>query len=166
MKKKLLIFAVLAVTLYIGAVVGYNLKTPVQATPVAQTTANPPTVAELLQLVNAERAKYGVKPLALDPRLNASAQMKANDEVKYNYFGHISPHDGKHGYEYINTTGIYCKTDSENLTENQQYVNTSVVAVGSWIQSKPHHEAMINPKYTLTGFGINGTQIVEHFCQQ
>jgi len=29
-----------------------------------------------------------------------------------------------------------------------------------------HHTAMIDAKYTLTGFGIANDQIVEHFCQQ
>lgn len=125
-----------------------------------------PTTAQLLSLVNAERAKHGVAPLKEDARLDASAQMKANDEVAYNYFGHVSPHDGKQGYLYINDVDINCTTDSENLTENLPNVNTAQQAVYSWIQSPPHHAAMIEAKYTLTGFGIAGNEIVEHFCQQ
>jgi uncharacterized protein YkwD len=135
-----------------------------QATPV-QAVAQPPTVSELLILINAERAKVGVKPLVIDERLNQSAQRKADDEVKYNYFGHISPHDGKHGYEYINDVGIYCKIDAENLRENAN-INTSQAAISGWDNSAPHYTAMINPNYTATGFGINGHEIVEHFCQQ
>jgi uncharacterized protein YkwD len=90
--------------------------------------------------------------------------MKADDEVKYGYFGHISPHDGRQGYEYINSVGIACTSDSENLTENSN-VNDAKSAVNAWIASPPHHKAMIDPKYSLTGFGISGIQIVEHFCQ-
>jgi len=129
-----------------------------------QTAPTEPTTAQLLSLVNAERAKHGVAPLKEDARLDASAQMKANDEVAYNYFGHVSPHDGKQGYLYINDVGINCTSDSENIRENGT-INTSAAAVEAWINSPPHHAAMIASKYTLTGFGINGNQIVEHFCQ-
>lgn len=167
MKRKLLLVVILVATLYIGGVIGYNLKNPVAATPVAQVEQKPPTVDELLKLVNTERAKYDVAPLKLDARLNVSAQMKANDEVEYNYFGHISPITHTANFiEYINQTGIYCKTDSENITQNIAGRNTAQQAVYSWIQSKSHHDAMISAKYTLTGFGISGNQVVEHFCQQ
>lgn len=125
----------------------------------AQAAPKPPTIAQLLALVNAERAKHGIAPLKEDSRLDVSAQRKANDEATYRYFGHVSPHDGKHGYEYINDVGISCKSDSENLA-------WSSTPVQGWIASPPHHKAMIDPKYTLTGFGITGFQIVEHFCQQ
>lgn len=127
----------------------------------------PPTIVSLLTAINAQRAKIGVAPLQEDARLDASAQQKADDMWKYNYFAHVSPHDGKHGYEYINTTGIYCKTDSENLswrTAKDQI--TTDDAVYWWMHSTPHREALLNPAYTLTGFGIVKDAVVEHFCQQ
>lgn len=163
--KKLLIGAIIG--LVAGLAVGYGIAAISQAKPAvaAQKVATEPTIAQLLALVNKERAKYHIAPLKEDPRLDASAQMKANDEVAYGYFGHISPHDGKQGYLYINGTGIYCKTDSENLRENGT-INSAQAAVNGWISSPPHHKAMIDPKYSLTGFGINDNEIVEHFCQQ
>lgn len=166
MKRAGLIAIGLLVGLVIGIPIGLVRQQGVDAktAPVAQKTVTLPTVDELPKLVNAERAKNGVKPLKIDARLNASAQMKANDEVAYNYFGHVN-HDGTRGYDYINNVGITCATDSENLRQNLGD-NTSANTVSAWIASKPHHMAMINEKYTLTGFGINGDQIVEHFCQQ
>lgn len=169
MKKVRYIVIGLIIGLIAGIAVGYGISAS-SAPKTAQTASNPPTIAQLLALVNAERAKNGVAPLKEDARLDASAQMKANDEVAYNYFGHISPpaspNAGRQGYLYINDTGITCVTDSENLTENNPGSDTSEQAVYSWIQSPPHHKAMIDPRYTLTGFGINGNEIVEHFCQQ
>lgn len=140
-------------------------KTAVQS-PTA--SIQPPTKADLLRLVNAERAKAHVAPLVDDPRLDQSAQRKADDMFKYGYDAHISPHDGKHGYEYINDVGISCKTDSENLYwgNSAQYPSSSAGAVTWWMSSKPHHDALLNAVYSLTGFGIDGTKIVEHFCQQ
>jgi uncharacterized protein YkwD len=169
MKKKLLIFAVLAVTLYIGAVVGYNLKTPVQATPVAQTTAKPPTVAELLQLVNAERAKYGVKPLKEDPRLDASAQYKASDMHQRDYFGHYDPSHNTVmiGVQMGYVTTPKCVTVSENIAwTDDGSLETAEASVNWWMHSKPHRTALLDEKYTLTGFGIIHDAVVEHFCQE
>jgi len=149
-----------------------NNHDEVAITPQTVIAPQPPTIPELLKLVNEERSRVGVAPLIEDTRLDQSAQRKADDEVKYNYFGHISPNDGKHGYEYINDVGIYCKTDAENLIENIDsntgitYENTSKGTIDGWIKSPPHYAAMINKDYSLTGFGISGTQIVEHFCQQ
>lgn len=160
------LFVFLPIVLAIYAV-SINDSTEQTAEPTAsqQTkTVNPPTKEELLRLVNVERAKHGVAPLVEDVRLDQSAQRKSDDELKYGYFGHISPHDSKHGYEYINDVGINCKTDGENLTENI-HDNTAQAAVTAWIKSPPHHAAMIDADYTLTGFGISGTEVVEHFCQ-
>lgn len=157
----LLIGLVLGVTVGVGISAYSSHKT-------AQAVASEPTRAQLLTLVNAERAKHGAAPLKEDVRLDASAQMKAQDEQTYGYFGHVSPSTspfaGKQGYLLINDTGIYCKTDSENLTTGTP--NTAEAAVSAWIASTPHHKAMIDNTYTLTGFGISGDNIVEHFCQQ
>lgn len=132
---------------------------------------DPPTIAQLLTLVNAERAKNGVAPLKEDPRLDASAQMKANEEISLDYYGHYSPggssNAGKNSHDFIFSTGIQCVDSSENLDEN----STSKAAVSAWIDSPAHHTAMIDAKYSLTGFGIAGRdshgyyQLVEHFCQ-
>jgi len=160
--KRLILGIIVGLVAGITLGVGISAHSQVKTAPAAPQS---PTIAQLLTLVNAERTKNGVAPLTEDPRLDASAQMKANDEVAYNYFGHVSTHDGKQGYLYINDTGISCKTDSENLTENVN-VNDAQHAVNAWILSSAHHTAMIDAKYTLTGFGIANDQIVEHFCQQ
>lgn len=163
--KKGILFVTVALLLASGAAL-YTISVDSQSVP-SHAAVSKPTVSELLSLVNADRAKNGVAPLKEDSRLDQSAQMKADDEVKYKYFGHISPADspfaGHHGYEYINQVGINCKADSENLTENS-FINDASHAVAAWIDSPTHHQAMINPDYTLTGFGINGDEIVEHFC--
>lgn len=174
--KKLVVGAILALAIffsgfYLGQFLVHRHDSQITLSVAADTSkVNPPTIAELLKLVNQERAKHGVAPLKEDPRLDASAQMKANDEVAYNYFGHISPanspYAGKHGYEFINYTGIKCTSDSENLSRVNVSDITSELHIKGWINSPAHHAAMIDPSYTLTGFGINGNEAVEHFCQQ
>lgn len=165
MKKFWKIGLALVVGLLIGLAIG--LAIPRHSTVKASVKApSEPTRAQLLTLVNAERAKYHVAPLTEDPRLDASAQMKAQDEITYNYFGHVSPknspHAGMQGYKFIDPTGIVCTTDSENLAEI--WPITAEQAVKQWDNSPPHHQAMIDPRYSLTGFGIDQNEIVEHFC--
>lgn len=130
-----------------------------------QVAQTPPTRAELLKLVNAERKKAGVAPLKEDKRLDWSAQQKADDMQKYNYFGHFR--NGVFiGQQLIDQTGISCRLDSENLqdeTNLKPITPRGIVEV--WKTSKSHYEAMISSKYTLTGFGITDNQTVEHFCQ-
>lgn len=150
--------------------VGYlrHVGFDIQVDPTAQVaqTPPPPTGASLLALVNTERAKVHVTPLTEDSRLDASAQYKAQDMVTRNYFAHADPITGKdNGINKIfELTGGLCSYGSENLTDNT-VVNDSQHAVDTWVKSKPHYEAMVNPRYTLTGFGIEGTKVVEHFCQ-
>ncbi len=169
--KVLLVYFLVFLPIFCGLYIWYtNSHTEVVATQAIVSVApapQPPTKSELLRLVNAERSKNNVAPLVEDLRLDQSAQRKADEMTKDNNNSHIDP-NGVHGYTYINDVGIYCKTDGENLYwgYTNEYKNTSKGAVDWWISSKPHHEAMIDSNYSLTGFGISGYRIVEHFCQQ
>lgn len=132
--------------------------------PIATTApVTTPTPAELLALTNQARAENGLAPLTLDERLNQSAQRKADDQVKYNYFGHVSTNDGRHGYEYVYDIYPSCRSAGENITQNTQ-VNTSIYAFNAWMNSKPHREALLNSNASQIGFGISGNQVVAHFC--
>lgn len=127
----------------------------------------PPTAEELLELVNAERERVGVAPLAIKDTLTQSAQWKADDMAKNNYFGHIKPGETRNnGLDYLDSIdeGL-CRNISENITDNTVAEdNYSQMSFYSWKSSPPHYKAMINPKYTLTGFGVSGTKVVQHFC--
>jgi uncharacterized protein YkwD len=125
-----------------------------------------PTRYELLRLTNIEREKVGVDPLIEDIRLDQSAQIKTDDMVNNNYFGHISP-NGKHGYEYVEDVAPgLCNVKAENLRENSSArFNTSKRTIDAFVASPKHYETMVNPKYSLVGFGIDGKVITVHFCE-
>lgn len=186
MKKAIVIAVIL--TLIVGVSGGVWLKTRLDAqtaTTVAQEQkqeqpkskydVGPADAQEMLELVNEERQRVGVAPLVMDERLNASAQEKADDMVKRNYRDHVSP-EGIHGYELVfkNTDGE-CRHAGENYytgayhPKSDVFVPTSRRAFNGWMSSKPHREAIQNPKYTKTGFGVstNNTSLiaVQHFCQ-
>lgn len=170
MNHKVLISVIAILALLTAGTVTYASLAPQPATEAhiqsqSKYDVGAPDAQEMLELVNAERAKYGVAPLAIDERLNQSAQMKADDMVKYHYFGHVN-HDGTQAYQVIGKTmAKTCQYASENIRNNDEYINTSREAFDAWVKSPPHHAAMIDTKYSLTGFGVNSDLAVEHFCQ-
>lgn len=52
------------------------------------------TRSALVCLVNAERARFGLKPVTTDVRLQRSANGHSHDMVARGYFGHVSPSGG------------------------------------------------------------------------
>jgi uncharacterized protein YkwD len=167
---KKFIIPIIAVLLVILGVTTYNLtQAPKPAVAqikhdVSQVKPNPPTVSELFALVNAERAKVHVAPLTLDPKLNKSAQIKADDMNNNNYFGHVDK-NGKHGYQYaMEAEPILCHTASENIFKGTGIYDTSLSAINWWHNSPPHYETEINTNYTIVGFGISSYDVVAHYC--
>lgn len=144
----------------------YKQSTRVATQSVKQPVSTPPTVDELLRLVNLERQKAGVAALTLDPLLNQSAQYKAAELQVEGWDD--SPHvnrSGRHGYDYIGDFGKRCLIQSENLQENLSQAS-SVGIVAYWKESPSHYATMIDPRYESTGFGISGQMIVQHFCDE
>ena len=144
----------------LGFVVNEKLNPQVQ--PVQ--AAKPLDAYTIYNLVNAERVKAGLKPLLLDPSLVATAQARADDMVARNYFSHFDPVDG---HKLINDkTDLggqkQCLYASENISEKG---STEQEAVGGWMGSKPHHDAILDERYTSTGVAVNGDKVVQHFCQ-
>lgn len=137
-----------------------------------QTAANsskdiPLNANKILELVNAERAKVGVAALVSDPRLVASAQAKADDMVANNYFAHYNPANNEFaGNDYVMNPGL-CVYASENIVwmKYPNMLEDNQESVDWWMNSPAHKEAMLSPKYSLTGIGIKDKRVVQHFCQ-
>lgn len=167
MNKALVALAVVGVAAFGStltlAIISLQNQQP-DATPAIQ-AQQPVNKHDLLKLVNEERAKVGVPALVIDERLNQSAQRKADDMEKNDYFDHVSPIDGRYGASYANDTGIPCQRVSENIRYNGYGKNTAKDAVLGWYGSELHRVAMLNQKYESTGFGIAGSRIVQHFCE-
>jgi uncharacterized protein YkwD len=159
----ILLVAVLAFT--IGSIYGNLQDEPAktQAT-ITLPHRDPATPEELLNYINAERAKVGIAPLVIDPQLNQSAQLKADDMATNNYFGHVNPTTGKHGYSYINDLNIRCVEQSENLNKTADELLPARINVEYWMSSPTHKAAILDARYNTTGFGVEQGYVVEHFC--
>ena len=168
MRKALLISLTVIPIALAGAFAVYAHRAPQASTqsvtPTATTVQQAPP-EELLRLVNIERSKIGVAALTLDPAINATAQRKADQVYTDKTVGHIDK-NGVHGYMYMKEAGIKCSYGGENIVTNDSMMGKMSAddAVLSWINSKAHHDAMIDPKYNTTGFGVRGWVVVEHFC--
>jgi uncharacterized protein YkwD len=105
--------------------------------------------AQMISLINQERAKAGLKELIIDYSLVKLAKEKSMDMVSHNYFGHISPRLGTI-YDQLQREQILYQSVAENLagTANtrkaQQYLFTS----------PSHRWNILNPSFTKVGVGI------------
>lgn len=149
-----------------GAYAYFTPKTP-QTAPETVTEQvkppEPPTRAELLEATNAERKKAGVAPLVIDERLNQSAQRKADDMLKNDYYSHVNPKTGKRGAEYAQERVQECIVASENLAGYSVGEDGRDV-ISYLMESTPHKKAILNADYELVGFGIAGDMVTQHFC--
>jgi len=101
------------------------------------------------ELVNAERAKYGLKPLTLSKVLSDGARMKSRDMHDNRYFSHTSPVYGS-PFQMIRNFGLSFRTAGENIAYGQR---TPQAVVNAWMNSSGHRANILNPSYTQIGVG-------------
>lgn len=109
----------------------------------------PNTAETVLNLINEERKAQGITPLQIDDLLNSTAQAKATDMVKNNYFSHESPTYGS-PFEMMQNAGITYRTAGENIAGNPSVEN----AVKSWLASESHKQNLLSNAYNYIGIGI------------
>jgi uncharacterized protein YkwD len=118
---------------------------PPAPTPPSPGADTPASVVEAL--VNREREKAGLPPLAFSPRLGAAAQDYAQKMVEAGTLTHDLPP----GFQVrAGSWGVPLSAAGENIAYGQP---TPAAVVGSWIQS-PGHKANILGHYDLTGVGV------------
>jgi len=105
---------------------------------------------KVVDLVNQERAKYGLKPLVAKQDLTSVAQLKAQDMYQNKYFNHTSPTYGS-PFDMLRYFGINYTAAGENLALGQK---TPVQVVQDWMNSPGHRANILNPNYTEIGVGI------------
>ncbi|MFX0548604.1 CAP domain-containing protein [Hathewaya histolytica] len=105
---------------------------------------------EVLNLVNAERSKAGLKPLKLNAELNKVATLKSEDMIKNNYFSHNSPTYGS-PFDMMKKFGVSYTSAGENIAMGQP--SPSEVMKG-WMNSSGHRANILNGSFTELGVGV------------
>lgn len=109
------------------------------------------TAAELdmLDLVNAERAKVGAPKLVMDDRIVSVARAHSRDMFIRRYFAHVTP-DGKDPAERLTDAGAKYSLMGENLA----YAPDLKTAHQGLMESPEHKKNILDPAFHRIGIGI------------
>ena len=116
---------------------------------VSETRPRPDLEARMLQMVNAERAAAGLKPLAPDPELTAVARNHSADMFGRGYFAHDTP-EGRDPFDRMREAGVRFQTAGENLA----LAPTVQVAHTGLMNSPGHRANILHRDFGRVGIGI------------
>lgn len=105
--------------------------------------------AQVVKLVNAERAKAGLSALTSDALLNKVAVAKVKDMSDNNYFDHQSPTYGS-PFDMMKQFGVTYKAAGENIAKGQK---TPQEVVTAWMNSDGHRKNILSSNFTHIGVG-------------
>ncbi|MCF3128965.1 sigma-70 family RNA polymerase sigma factor [Streptomyces olivochromogenes] len=109
------------------------------------------TVAQVVALVNKERANAGCGPLTEDSQLDKAAQGLSDDMAARNFFDHTDP-DGRDPGQRITAAGYRWSTYGENIAQGQQ---TPASVMDSWMHSPGHRANILNCSFKNIGVGVH-----------
>ena len=105
---------------------------------------------QVVNLVNTERAKAGLKPLVSDWELARVARFKSEDMRDNRYFAHNSPIYGT-PFQMMKSFGIHYRAAGENIAAGQ---TTAESVMQAWMNSAGHKKNILDPNFTHIGVGI------------
>lgn len=104
---------------------------------------------QVVTLVNAERAKYGLAALTLDETFCGYARIKSQDMHDQGYFSHTSPTYGS-PFDMMRAFGVSYRTAGENIAMGYA---TPAAVVDAWMNSEGHRANILSANYTTLGVG-------------
>ncbi|HEX8637671.1 MAG TPA: CAP domain-containing protein, partial [Pyrinomonadaceae bacterium] len=119
--------------------------------------------AEMLELVNRERAANGLEPLASDPEMTEVARRHSADMFERGYFSHNTP-ENKTPFDRMRAADVRFRTAGENLA----LAPTLSIAHTGLMNSPGHRANILEPRYGRLGIGIldggrRGLMITQNF---
>ncbi|MCX7614195.1 MAG: SafA/ExsA family spore coat assembly protein [Clostridiales bacterium] len=112
---------------------------------------------QVINLVNKQRANYGLPPLKANWELCRVARYKSQDMINRHYFNHQSPTYGS-PFNMMESFGIRFSAAGENIAYGQR---TPQEVMNSWMGSTGHRNNILSRVYNQIGVGVaktsNGT---------
>lgn len=106
--------------------------------------------AEVVRLVNKERAKYGLSALSgTNDALNKAAQKRAEETITL--FEHTRP-DGTSCFTALKDYNVSYRAAAENIAYGQE---TPAEVVDAWMNSTGHRKNILNADFTEIGVGFS-----------
>jgi uncharacterized protein YkwD len=112
-------------------------------------TVRPALEEQMLEMINKERAKEGLKPLKADPQETMVARAHSKDMFARGYFAHENP-EGKDPFDRMKEAKVRFTTAGENLALAQ----TLAIAHSNLMNSPGHRANIMNPAFGRIGIGI------------
>lgn len=123
----------------------------------------------VVEMVNAERAAYGLAPLTVDPRLREAARVHSRDMAEHDFFSHDSPVRGRSSFtDRIKEQGL-SKFGAAGENIAMAYYGPSERAAGfmeMWMNSEGHRANILTEDFRYIGVGIYVDEAGRVFASQ
>jgi uncharacterized protein YkwD/uncharacterized membrane protein required for colicin V production len=126
---------------------------PIQLGPLGTLTADPAAEQQMLELVNQERQRAGLRPLAADETLRGVARAHSREMFERSYFAHDSPTAGS-PYDRMRAAGISFFLAGENLA----YAPNVQTAHQGLMRSPGHRANILRREFARVGIGVIHSQ--------
>ncbi|MER6467819.1 CAP domain-containing protein [Streptomyces collinus] len=125
-------------------------KAPTASTPPVTVSRENAAEAEVLKLVNEERAKVGCSALAANSSLSKLAETFSGDMAARDFFDHTDP-DGASPWDRAAKAGV---TDlgGENIARGQE---DAAAVMAAWMNSPGHRANILNCDFKTLGVGVH-----------
>lgn len=110
------------------------------------------TATEVVDLTNRERARAGLRPLAVDPALGTAAQAYSADMADRAFYSHTSP-EGSQPWDRAAAAGSRMRSIGENIACGQR---SPAEVVEGWMNSPGHRANILKRDFTHIGIGFAG----------
>ncbi|RAV08914.1 hypothetical protein DQG23_40315 [Paenibacillus contaminans] len=114
---------------------------------------------QVLDIVNQERSKAGLKPLTMNDKLSKVAMAKAQDMYNNNYFDHQSPTYGS-PFDMMKSFGVTYNSAGENIAKGQ---SSPSEVMNQWMNSPGHRANILNSGFTQIGIAYYNKEWVQEF---
>ncbi|GAB4147902.1 MAG: hypothetical protein Fur0037_16170 [Planctomycetota bacterium] len=119
----------------------------------------PSATREQLAITNAYRVMFARRPLALNPKLVASATGHATEMSRLGYFAHFSPTPGRRTpFDRMKLAGY-----AQGVSENIALHDGAEGAHDAWCRSSGHHRNLLDQNHTEMGVAALGRYWVQNF---
>jgi uncharacterized protein YkwD len=126
---------------------------PIQLGPLGTLAADPAAEEQMLDLVNQERQRAGLRPLAADEALRSVARAHSQEMFERSYFAHDSPTAGT-PYDRMRAASITFFLAGENLA----YAPNVQIAHQGLMRSPGHRANILRPEFARVGIGVIRSQ--------
>ncbi len=117
-------------------------------------------VQEVVNLVNAERAKEGLSPLTINTKVQAAAQVRAVECEQS--FSHTRP-NGTSFSTALKEQNVSYQRAGENIAWGQR---SPKEVMNGWMNSEGHRANIMNPNFTTIGVGYyQNAKGTNYWCQ-